>query len=358
MNFPGLDAVATPVMIVDITRTIRYVNPSTENLFNISSKTLIDSQLETVFLKPRAIHEIINLAANNHCTFRSICKAKSSLSGVSYDSDDLELSTTATPTDVLGISGFMLEFQIINDQLKKAQQDEQMINQNQRNHELIRNLAHEIRNPLGGLRGAAQLLATDNTNNHAKKCTEIIISEADRLQKLLDRLLVPIKLPTIESFNIHQILRRVKNLVLAEYQDAIKFHEKFDVSIPHLEGDKEQIMQAILNIVQNSAQAISKSGDITLSTQIERKVSLLKKIYPLAINLKIHDNGPGIPEDIKNKIFFPLISGREGGTGLGLFLAQKLINENQGTVNMTSSPGNTVFSILLPIFGRPENGKN
>ena len=175
----------------------------------------------------------------------------------------------------------------------------------------------------------------------------------------------------LKVHHIHEVVRHVISLVKAEYPEKITFHEEFDVSLPHLKGDREQLLQAILNIVRNASQAVTNTrnleistatsqmlnvptttvnfGEITISTGIKRQATVLKKIYPLAIDLKIQDNGPGVPEDIKNKIFFPLISGRKGGTGLGLFLAQKLINENLGTINMQSSPGNTVFSILLPV---------
>ncbi|MAW34241.1 MAG: PAS domain-containing sensor histidine kinase [Proteobacteria bacterium] len=371
MKFPGLDAAATAIIIVDSNRIIRYVNASAENLFNTGSKILLEKPIDSIFINAGVANEIISLASQNDCTFKAIDKTSNIFARPENDNETLDLSSTATPTNLLGPSGFLLEFNTINSQLQKAQQEELMINQNQRNHELIRNLAHEIKNPLGGLRGAAQLLASDTNNKKHQQFTDIIISEADRLQKLLDRLLIPVKIPSIKEFNIHEVVRHVISLVKAEYPEKITFHEEFDVSLPHLKGDREQLLQAILNIVRNASQAVTNTrnleistatsqmlnvptttvnfGEITISTGIKRQATVLKKIYPLAIDLKIQDNGPGVPEDIKNKIFFPLISGRKGGTGLGLFLAQKLINENLGTINMQSSPGNTVFSILLPV---------
>jgi len=371
MKFPGLDAAATAMIIVDFDRIIRYVNASAENLFNTGSKILLEKPVDSIFINAGVVNEIISLASQNDCTFKAIDKTNNIFANPENDNEPLDLSSTATPTNLLGRSGFLLEFHTINSQVQKAQQEELMINQNQRNHELIRNLAHEIKNPLGGLRGAAQLLASDTNNKKHQQFTDIIISEADRLQKLLDRLLIPVKIPSIKEFNIHEVVRHVISLVKAEYPEKITFREEFDVSLPHLKGDREQLLQAILNIVRNASQAVINTknlelsnatsqmlnvpttlvnlGEITISTGIKRQATVLKKIYPLAIDLKIQDNGPGVPEDIKNKIFFPLISGRKGGTGLGLFLAQKLINENSGTINMQSSPGNTVFSILLPV---------
>ncbi len=349
MTFPGLDAAATAIILLDSKRIILYANPSAENLFNTSSKTLLNQPINLFFKTPEIINEVISLATKNDCTFKSLDNTHNIYSVRSNDTEPLDLSSTATPTTIGGKPGFLLEFSTLNSQLQKIQKDEQMLNQNQRNHELIRNLAHEIKNPLGGLRGAAQLLASDPKTEKLKQFTDIIIYEADRLQNLLNRLLIPIRLPNIEKFNIHEIVRHVIHLAQAEYPNKITFHEKFDVSLPDLTGDKEQLIQAVLNIVRNASQAVMPDGQIMISTEIVRKVTILKKMCPLAIRLTILDNGPGIPEEIKSKIFFPLISGRPGGSGLGLFIAQKLINENRGNIVVNSDPGRTMFAIVLPV---------
>ncbi len=349
MKFPGLDAAATAIMILDSSRTIRYANPSAENFFNASTKTLLNKAIDSVFIRPNIINEIIGLASENDCTFKSLDQTNNISSITPDENEALDFSAMASPTNILGTPGFLLEFNTVNRQLQKIQRDEQMLNQAKGNHELIRNLAHEIKNPLGGLRGAAQLLASDTADQDTKKFTDVIISEADRLHKLLDRLLIPARLPNIREFNIHEAIRRVTDLTRAEFPKTIAFNENFDVSLPSFIGDKEQIIQAILNIVRNASQAIKREGEITIGTEIIRQVTLLKKLYPLAIKIIVQDNGPGIPEEIKNKIFSPLISGRKNGSGLGLFLAQKLVNQNHGAILMQSRPGNTVFSIILPI---------
>ena len=349
MKFSGLDAAATAMMVLDSSRIIRYANPSAENFFNTSTKNLLDKVIDCIFISPNIINEIISLASENDCTFKSLDQTSNILSLKLDDNEVLDFSTMASPTNILGTPGFLLEFNSVNRQLQKIQREEQMLNQARGNHELIRNLAHEIKNPLGGLRGAAQLLASDNRNRDTKKFTDIIISEADRLHKLLDRLLIPAKLPTIQQFNVHEAIRQVTDLTQAEFPKTIEYKENFDVSLPNVIADKEQIIQAILNVVRNASQAIKDTGKITISTEVIRQVTLLKKLHPLAVKISVRDNGPGIPEEIKGKIFSPLISGRKNGSGLGLFLAQKLINQNQGTVVMQSKPGDTVFSIVLPI---------
>ena len=299
MKFPGLDAAATAMIIVDFDRIIRYVNASAENLFNTGSKILLEKPIDSIFINAGVVNEIISLASQNDCTFKAIDKTNNIFANPENDNEPLDLSSTATPTNLLGRSGFLLEFHTINSQVQKVQQEELMINQNQRNHELIRNLAHEIKNPLGGLRGAAQLLASDTNNKKHQQFTDIIISEADRLQKLLDRLLIPVKIPSIKEFNIHEVVRHVISLVKAEYPEKITFREEFDVSLPHLKGDREQLLQAILNIVRNASQAVINTknlelsnatsqmlnvpttvvnlGEITISTGIKRQATVLKK---------------------------------------------------------------------------------
>jgi two-component system nitrogen regulation sensor histidine kinase GlnL len=213
----------------------------------------------------------------------------------------------------------------------------------------LRNLAHEIKNPLGGLRGAAQLLEHELPRAGLREYTQVIIQEADRLQKLMDRLLTPGHLPHLRTTNIHEVLERVRSLTLAETPQGIVIRRDYDTSLPDLVADPEQLIQAVLNIVRNAVQSMQGKGEIILRTRIARQVTLAKKRYRQAIQVQIIDNGPGIPEAIREKIFYPLVSGREGGSGMGLTLAQTLINQHQGTIECDSRPGHTCFTLLLPI---------
>jgi two-component system nitrogen regulation sensor histidine kinase GlnL len=226
----------------------------------------------------------------------------------------------------------------------------------QANKELVRNLAHEIKNPLGGLRGAAQLLAMElGDKEPLLEYTQVIIHEADRLQALVDRLLAPHRRAAmVGDVNIHEVCERVRSLIVAEFPRGLAVQRDFDVSIPEFRGDREQLIQAVLNIAQNAAQALADriaAGDaeLTLRTRIARQVTLGRTRWRLALELHVEDNGPGVPEDLRERIFQPLVSGREGGSGLGLTLALSHVQQHQGTIECESVPGRTVFKVLIPL---------
>ena len=219
----------------------------------------------------------------------------------------------------------------------------------QENREIIRNLAHEVKNPLGALRGAAQLLQKELNNADLDEYTDVIISEADRLQAMVDNLLTSHKLPTLTYFHVHQVLEHITRLMHVEFAHKIVIQKDYDFSLPELYGDKEQIVQALLNITRNAAQAISGEGSIRFRTRVARHVTLAKKIHKLAVLIQIIDEGPGIPEDQQERIFFPLVTDREGGTGLGLSIAQTYINYNKGKIEVESNAEQTCFSIILPV---------
>jgi two-component system nitrogen regulation sensor histidine kinase GlnL len=242
----------------------------------------------------------------------------------------------------------LLVFRHIEQQIKIAR-EERLHDQSQANRELIRNLAHEIKNPLGGIRGAAQLLDHELERPGLHEYTQVIMKEADRLQSLMDRLLTPHRLPRPAPLNIHEVLERVRSLILAEYPRGIAISRDYDTSVPLLKGDKEQMIQIVLNIARNAAQAMKGDGHLTLKTRIARQVTLSRKRYRHALVVEITDTGPGIPEDMREKVFYPLVSGREGGSGLGLTLAQTFVTQHGGTITFESQPGNTTFTLLLPI---------
>jgi two-component system nitrogen regulation sensor histidine kinase GlnL len=247
----------------------------------------------------------------------------------------------------------MMEWFPIDQQLR-SERDERVTQQVEANKQLMRNLAHEIKNPLGGIRGAAQLLEFELPEKGLREYTQVIIKESDRLQTLVDRLLAPHrKAHVIEAFNVHEALERVRSLVLAEFPKGLKIVRNYDTSLPDLMGDREQLIQAVLNIVHNAAQALSEEisqgvAQIELKTRVARSVTIAKKRYKLAMDLHVIDNGPGIPEEIIERIFFPLVSGREGGSGLGLTLAQTFVQQHQGFIACESRPGRTDFHIQIP----------
>ena len=220
---------------------------------------------------------------------------------------------------------------------------------------MIRNLAHEIKNPLGGIRGAAQLLQMELDTRDLIEYTQVIVREADRLQSLVDRLLAPHRKPhVVGNVNIHEVCERVRALILAEFPRGLKVVRDYDISLPEFRGDVEQLIQAVLNIAHNAAQALvdriaQGEAQIVLSTRIARQVTFGMQRYRLALELHVIDNGPGIPESIKDRLFFPLVSGRDGGSGLGLNLAQTFVQQHHGLIECESEPGQTDFKILIPL---------
>jgi two-component system nitrogen regulation sensor histidine kinase GlnL len=349
VNYPGLELLATAVLLLTDTLEVSYANPAAENLFELSRRQLMGNSIRTLFGEAPAL-------------FHAIDKALSS--GASYTEQEVELGVNGKPrlhlsctVSVIDVphATLLLEFRHIDQQLKIAR-EERLLEQQQANRELIRSLAHEIKNPLGGIRGAAQLLERELDRPPLIEYTQVIIGEADRLQTLVNRLLTPHRLPTYRRTNIHEVLARVASLVQAEFPD-VSIQSDYDISLPEFEADAEQLNQALLNVVRNAAQALqalSGRRQILLRTRVARGVTLAKRRYKLALAVSVEDNGPGVPEQLLEKIFYPLVSGREGGSGLGLTIAQTLVAQHNGTIECESVPGRTVFSILLPLeFNRP-----
>jgi two-component system, NtrC family, nitrogen regulation sensor histidine kinase GlnL len=342
--YPGLELLATAVVLLNDERDMCYANPAAENLFELSKRQLVGHSIGSVFGEAPAL-------------FQAIDKARAS--GASYTEQELELgvagklklhlSCTVSVVDTPEAT-LLLEFRHIDQQLKIAR-EERLLEQQQSNRDLIRSLAHEIKNPLGGIRGAAQLLEHELDRPPLIEYTQVIIGEADRLQTLVDRLLTPHRLPKYRQTNIHELLVRVASVVQAEFPKILILSD-FDISLPELEADPEQLTQALFNIVRNAAQAlegISGTREIRLRTRVARGITLAKRRHRLALAVSVEDNGPGVPEAIRDKIFFPLVSGREGGSGLGLTIAQTFIAQHNGAIECESVPGRTNFTVLLPL---------
>jgi two-component system nitrogen regulation sensor histidine kinase GlnL len=349
-SFAGLEHLATAVILLDKSRNVVYANPGAEIVFALSAKQIHGLSVFQVFPDCEILHAAVENAIENQSPFR-----EHEFIITTLRQNSLAVTCTVTPVD-LAPACLVLEFQQMDQQLRIAR-EERMLIQQQANAELLRNLAHEIRNPLGGLRGAAQLLEHELPQVSLREYTQVIIKEADRLQSLMDRLLVPHRVPKYESTNIHEVLERVRSLLLAESPKGILVQRDYDTSLPELIGDREKLIQAVLNIARNAVQAMQSvdqskapaQHQIILRTRAERQVTLAKKRYRVAIRLQIIDNGPGIPSDIRERIFYPLVSGREGGSGLGLTLAQTFITQHHGMIECESQPGHTCFTIVLPI---------
>ena len=336
--FSGLELLATAVVVLDERLVVRYANPAAESLLATAAKSLTGQPFLGFFMEQDALASSVNEARATHWDYAA--------RNVTYSRpghEPLALSCMLTRIDSPGLS-LLAELRPLEQQLRFAR-EERLVSEQQANRELLRNLAHEIKNPLGGLRGSAQLLERELDKPELREYTQVIIQEADRLQSLVDRMLTPQRAPRVEQVSVHEVLERVRNLVSAEF--GIDIDRDYDPSLPELLADREQLIQAVLNIARNAAQAGAKY--VLFRTRAMRQVTILRQRYRLALELHVIDDGPGVPEEIRDRIFSPLVSGREGGTGLGLSLAQTFVQYHQGVIEFESRPGRTTFRILLPL---------
>ena len=337
-SFAGLDLLATAVVVLDDDYVVRYANPAAENLLTAGARSLIGQPFLGFFAERADLERALDEARVIHWDYSA-----RNVTYVRTGREPVPFSCTVTRIDAFGL-GLLAELRPIQEQLR-IEREARIESEQQSNRELIRNLAHEIKNPLGGLRGSAQLLERELERPELREYTQVIIKEADRLQVLMDRMLTPHRAPHLEPLGLHEVLERVRSLVRAEF--GIEIVRDYDPSLPELMGDREQLIQAVLNIARNAAQVGAQT--IIFRTRIVRNITIRKQRYKLALDLQVIDDGPGVAEEIQDRIFNPLVSGREGGTGLGLSLAQTFVHYHQGVIEFESRPGRTTFRILLPL---------
>ena len=350
-RYDSFDLLATMVAVVRPDGAMVFVNARFEDVASLSRRTLMRGNLFDWFTDGSPLRETLAAVSRNDIatgrfdgTIRRAPAAAHELLPVHVIVTQIEHGRDFVLVEMLEI-----------EQQTRQDREERALGQVQANKELIRNLAHEIKNPLGGIRGAAQLLELELDSRELSEYTSVIIHEADRLQALVDRLLAPHRKPHVVSdVNIHEVCERVRSLILAEFPRGLAVKRDYDTSIPDFRGDREQLIQAVLNIAHNAAQALAAriaEGDarLILRTRVARQVTIGKQRFRLALELHIEDNGPGVAEDIRDRIFYPLVSGREGGSGLGLTLAQTFVQQHQGMIECDSGPGRTIFRIVIPL---------
>ncbi|ALG67602.1 nitrogen regulation protein NR(II) [Beggiatoa leptomitoformis] len=329
---------------------LQAMNPAAETLLEISAKQAKGQSVNELFPDMTLSGKpLVELMQHHRAVIEHGIRLRLPLARM------ITVDCSITPIlDEHAQTHFLVEFTAIDQHLRIAR-EENLLLQQQAARNIVRGLAHEIKNPLGGLRGAAQLLERELPDPRLKEYTTIIIGEADRLQNLVNRMLVPNTATHKKWANIHQILIRVSQLIASETRECITIEHDFDPSIPEIWADADQLIQAVLNIMRNAVQAMNGIGDIILRTRITRQMSIGNKRHRLVIRLEIIDNGPGVPADMIDHIFYPLVTGHAQGTGLGLSIAQSLVNQHGGLIECTSKPGETVFTLWLPMeYG--ENG--
>jgi two-component system nitrogen regulation sensor histidine kinase GlnL len=351
----AFDLLATMVALVQPDGRCLHANAACENQLGVARRALLATMLPDWLADPLPMRETLSaVCANRIASGRFDAQLRRSTGG---QHELLPIHVIVNQTD--DPEHVLIEMIEIEQQTRQDR-EERTQGQAEANKELVRNLAHEIKNPLGGIRGAAQLLGMElegllGQRRELTEYTQVIIAEADRLQLLVDRLLAPHRRAHIVTdVNIHEVCERVRSLVVAEHPRSLQVRRDYDTSIPEFRGDREQLIQAVLNIAHNAVQALAEriqAGDavLTLRTRIGRQVTIGKQRWRLALELHIEDNGPGVPEAIRERIFFPLVTGREGGSGLGLTLAQTFVQQHQGSIECVSQPGRTLFTILIPL---------
>ncbi|MFO7603483.1 MAG: nitrogen regulation protein NR(II) [Gammaproteobacteria bacterium] len=340
-----LDNLNSVVLCFGADLRLRYINPAGEMMFAVSARHLLGLEIDELMQSEVPLRQDLEESLGSS---HPLTRHELSLTLLR----DREICVDMTISALAGQNNepeLLLELTSL-DRLLRITRDENLYSQQTATKELLRGLAHEVKNPLGGLRGAAQLLERELDSFELKEYTRVIIDEADRLQNLVDRLLGPNSVPKKREINIHEVLERVRSLVLVEIPQGLKVRRDYDTSLPELQADPDMLIQAILNIVRNASQAMHQKGEITLRTRIERNHTIGHQRYRLVLKVDIIDNGPGIDEAIKEKIFFPMITSRAEGSGLGLSIAQSLIQQHSGIIECQSQPGETCFSILLPIL--------
>ncbi len=342
--FAGLDLLSSAVVVLDGRSCITYCNAAAENLFAVGRRSCLGNPLVRLIGSVPALTAALQETRLNNWSY-----TKHDIVVTPARHEPIHMDCTISPLE-LGSARYLLEFRPIDRQLQAAREEHEALQQSA-NRELIRNLVHEVNNPLGGIRGSAQLLERELDDPALREYTQVIIQETDRLQELMHRLLSSHRALHPEQLNIHAVLEPVRMLICAEFP-RLEIRRDYDTSLPEPMADRSQLTQIVLNILRNAAQAVQGEGEITMRTRIRRQVTLAKKRYRLALELQIIDNGPGIPDDIRDQIFYPLISRRAGGTGLGLALAHSLVQLHQGSLSVESVPGRTCFSLCLPL-GRP-----
>lgn len=343
-EFALLDQLSTSVLLLDQKLHIVYVNAAAEQLMSASRQRTVGKRLIEIVTVPDDLITRLRDAIRHNQSFTDR-QATIEPHGV----DPIVVDCVITPhTTRNNQRGLLVEIDALDRPLRIAR-EEAMLSQQEQTRSLLRGLAHEIKNPLGGLRGAAQLLERQLTEPELHEYTSIIMNEADRLRTLIDRMLGPVTRPQRIAVNIHEALEHVRKILLVGAPTNVNITFDYDVSIPEFISDRDRLIQALLNIAGNAMNAVGDRGNIVFRSRVITSFTIGAERHRLVAALEIHDDGPGVPAELLDQIFFPMVTGTDNGTGLGLSIAQSIMNQLGGLVECRSEPGNTVFTILIPL---------
>lgn len=346
-----INQLLTGILVLDERLIILYVNSAAESLFDHSAKRLSGEPFTTAFFQSSlAIETLQNCFQYEQRVLNT--DAEFTLHSGHRVTVDVCIQTLQDNNQ----TRLLIELRKV-DQLRQINQEDQQRNQLFATQHLLRGMAHEIKNPLGGLRGAAQLLARELKDDYQKEYTDLIINQSDRLRFLVDRLLGPMKPGKKEPVNIHEVTERVAKTLAYEYGEELSILRDYDPSLPDIMVVAESCEQVFLNIAKNAAEAMKGDGQLLIKTRVEHQLTLFGERYRQCAVVYFMDNGPGISEELRNTLFYPLVSGRAQGTGLGLSLAQTIVHQHKGKIDVKSEPGQTQFAVYLPyVFKETQNG--
>ena len=339
-----IDHLATSVLLFDENLHLVSINSAGESLLSMSSKRILGLTPEKIWPNTMFFSDTIRKSFQFVRT-----RIERGVEMGLINRDSVKVDCISTPivindetkeiiVELVGVDTFVREMQEFNHQTVQKVANES-----------VQGMAHEIKNPLGGIRGAAQLMEKELDDESLLEYTKIIINESDRLRNFLDRMMAANTYPVRSDTNIHEIIEYVISIIRVESSRNLHIEKDYDPSIPTINADREQLIQAVLNLLRNAVQATTDDERILLKTRIQRQITIQNKLNKLAIQLDIIDNGPGIPAEIESGAFYPMVTGHAEGTGLGLSIAQQLIQSHGGIINYERKENNTCFSILLPI---------
>ncbi len=334
----------TAVLVVNDQKIVVSVNTAVEDLLLLSRRSIIGKRLDQVMIGQNKVWEIIQRSHE----FQS----RYTLRELSFEKPrKFEADVTATPLMLDDKVGTILEISR-TDRISRLVRETRSIEQQQTNRLMMRSMSHEIKNPLSGIRGAAQLLASELADPDLAEFTNVIIRESDRLTNLVNRVMGSHKQYAVEKLNIHYVVQHVLKLASVSSNHSLNIIRDYDPSLPEIMGDEEQLIQAVMNIVKNAIEAQVETQDalVGVQTRLERNFTIGKVLHRNLIRLRIWDNGGGVPEEIQAQIFNPMITGRAEGTGLGLSITQEIVQRHGGLVALESYKKHTCFAIYLPIL--------
>jgi two-component system nitrogen regulation sensor histidine kinase GlnL len=346
-----LDNMTTSLLLVDRSQNLLYLNIGAETLLGVSRNQALGRNLSELM---RGSIDLSTLISRAFESWQPYARRELTMQSP-ITNEELIIDCAVTPVDDVGSGAAMLLEIADATQHQRLTRETALLNQIGGSRLMIRQLAHEVKNPLGGLRGAAQLLERQLTDPTMREYTSIIISEADRLKALVDSLLGPGRAPNKEMVNVHELIQHVRQLLVAEAPAGIVIERDYDPSLPPMSLDRNQLIQAMLNLGRNAVQAMNTSGQLVLRTRALTNVNIGTRRHRVVACVQFEDNGPGVPEHLQSTLFYPFVTGRQEGTGLGLAVAQDLVSRHHGLIEFESRPGRTIFTMLLPIHANDSN---